>query len=77
LVSVSPTLRWNAARLRQLDELRAKRMSATEIAAELGDGLTRSAVLGKLFRMRLRSFGKRGPKPRALTITEAREGNST
>jgi GcrA cell cycle regulator len=44
---------WTDARLAHLVELWTARLSATQIARQLGDGLTRSAVVGKLFRMGL------------------------
>lgn len=44
---------WTEARLARLVELWTARLSATQIALQLGDGLTRSAVVGKLFRMGL------------------------
>jgi len=68
LVSVSPSRHWPADRLRLLSELRSRRLSATEIAVELG--VSRNAVLGKLHRLKLRSFGQRGRKPRSFAILE-------
>ncbi len=44
---------WSDARLTRLLELWNARLSAAQIARQLGDGLTRSAVVGKLFRMGL------------------------
>lgn len=44
---------WSDARLARLVELWNARLSASQIARQLGDGLTRSAVVGKLFRMGL------------------------
>lgn len=43
---------WDADRLAQLKKLWAQGETATAIATRLG-GLTRSAVLGKIFRLRL------------------------
>jgi GcrA cell cycle regulator len=44
---------WSDARLTRLVELWNARLSAAQIARQLGQGLTRSAVVGKLFRMGL------------------------
>jgi GcrA cell cycle regulator len=44
---------WTEARLAELVELWNARLSAAQIAARLGDGLTRSAVVAKLFRLGL------------------------
>lgn len=44
---------WTEARLARLVELWNAKSSATQIAEQLGGGLTRSAVVGKLFRLGL------------------------
>lgn len=44
---------WTEARLTRLVELWSARLSAAQIARQMGEGLTRSAVVGKLFRMGL------------------------
>jgi GcrA cell cycle regulator len=44
---------WTEARLARLVELWSARLSAAQIARQLGGGLSRSAVVGKLFRMGL------------------------
>jgi GcrA cell cycle regulator len=43
---------WTKARTRRLSIMWADGLPASHIATELGDGITRSAVLGKLHRMR-------------------------
>jgi len=45
---------WTEARVARLVELWSARLSAATIAARLGDGISRSAVVGKLFRLGLR-----------------------
>lgn len=45
---------WTEARVARLVELWSERLSAARIAAALGAGVSRSAVVGKLFRMGLR-----------------------
>lgn len=44
---------WTDERTEQLRALRADGLSASQIAAELGGGLTRNAVIGKLHRLGL------------------------
>lgn len=44
---------WTAERLELLNKLRGEGLSASQIAAELGGGVTRSAVLGKCHRLGL------------------------
>jgi GcrA cell cycle regulator len=48
-----PETGWTEARLARLVELWNARLSAAQIAGQLGAGLTRSAVVGKLFRLGL------------------------
>jgi len=61
---------WTDERVEQLRKLWADGFSCAEIAAELGGGLTRNAVIGKIDRMGL-SEGPREKKPRAARIPKA------
>lgn len=53
--------RWTPALVERMCELAGSGASATEIASELGSGLTRNAVLGKLSRMGVPMASGRGP----------------
>jgi GcrA cell cycle regulator len=59
-ISQPPSAGWTEARLASLVELWNARLSAAQIARTLGGGISRSAVVGKLFRMGLtRDAGER------------------
>lgn len=72
---------WTEYRVTRLKQLWPQGHSATWIAAELGGGLTRNAVLAKVWRLNL-SKGRAAPKARkgpvpAATLALPREGAST
>lgn len=50
---------WSGARVAQLKVLYAAGLSASQIAAEIGGGVTRNAVIGKTMRLKLPARGKR------------------
>ena len=63
---------WSAARIALLRQRWAEGLSASAIAGELGPGVSRCAVLGKIHRLKLkqpkfkqRHTRKEGPRPRA------------
>lgn len=60
---------WTEPRTEKLKELWTLHLSASQIAEEIGDGITRSAVLGKVHRLELEPHG---PSPRAPYRTFAR-----
>lgn len=65
---------WTAERIEQLKALVAERLSANQIAAELGAGLSRNAVIGKITRLGLtEQWTGAGRAPR--TRTQARNDN--
>lgn len=56
---------WTEERIEHLIILQAAGRSATEIAQEMGGGVTRNGVLGKCFRLKLRAVnGPIGSKPK-------------
>ena len=58
---------WTEDRVEQLRKLRAEGLSASQIAAHMGEGMTRNAVIGKCNRIGLKS--ERTPtfsKPREI-----------
>lgn len=55
---------WTEERVELLKALWTKGSSASEIAAELGGGISRNAVLGKVDRLKLAKRGRRQPRPR-------------
>lgn len=63
---------WTAQAEQRLRYLIGQGMSASKVAAELGGGLTRNAVIGKCKRLgvRLRGSSRGGPKKKALTPLE-------
>jgi GcrA cell cycle regulator len=64
---------WTAKRVRLLEHLWANGASASAIAAQLG-GLSRSAVLGKIYRLRRRATDPAvalKPRPRADQLPQA------
>lgn len=84
---VARAVEWDEHRIAELTRLWADGNSATEIANELGGGLTRSAVLGKVHRLKLpkrltlnfavpkpKHHGNRGqPKANAIIARKARK----
>jgi len=58
-------LTWTKERIERLKELWTEGLSASQIAAELGEGVSRNAVLGKAYRLGLaQSEGKGASTPR-------------
>lgn len=55
---------WNDEKVDRLRVLYAEGLSASQIAAELGGGLSRNAVIGKVHRLGMEKRGKRPPRPR-------------
>ena len=63
-------LTWTEERIERLKELWTEGLSASEIAAELGEGVSRNAVLGKAHRLGLaqgEGNGASTPRPRNPT----------
>ena len=52
---------WTNERIEMLQKLWLEGLSASRIAAELGDGITRNAVIGKVFRLGLSGRAKASP----------------
>jgi GcrA cell cycle regulator len=61
---------WTDERVARLRELYGDGLSCAEIAAELGGGATRNAVIGKIERMGLND-GSCARKPRAARVAKA------
>jgi hypothetical protein len=60
---------WTPARIRELLTLQNKGLSASEIAVRMGNDLTRSAVLGKLHRIRHGKDKVTGnPRPKGMGL---------
>jgi GcrA cell cycle regulator len=64
---------WDEAQINLLKKLWAEGEAAHAIGAKLG-GLSRSAVLGKIFRLRLGPAGTGNKKPTAQTAAAAQSG---
>jgi GcrA cell cycle regulator len=62
---------WTDERVELLNKLVAGRLSASQIAAELGQGITRNAVIGKVARLGLQLKGL-APRGRAPSKAPAR-----
>ena len=63
-------LTWTKERIELLTKLWTEGLNASQIAAELGGGLTRNAVLGKAHRLGLAQSERKGastPRPRKPT----------
>jgi GcrA cell cycle regulator len=70
---------WTDARISLLKKLWADGLSASQVAAELGDGVSRAAVCGQVHRLKLparrTTTGRRpGRKPRAAGIRRQQAG---
>ncbi len=74
---------WTDERIDKLEKLWAKGLSASQIAGQIGDGVTRNAVIGKAHRLGLKSRPspvksdpkkpkKPAPKPIAAAVSEDR-----
>ena len=55
---------WTQERVELLRKLWLEGLSAAQVAAELGAGVTRNAVIGKIHRLGLAERGKPAPQPR-------------
>lgn len=73
---------WTQERVELLRKLWLEGLSAAQVAAELGAGVTRNAVIGKIHRLGLAERGKpvNAPRPRAArpsraTVNEAAPRN--
>jgi GcrA cell cycle regulator len=67
------TTPWSDDKVEELKRLWAAGCSATDIASELGDGISRCGVLGKINRLGLERRRKPAPrKPRAQTVPRGR-----
>src|SRR6187200_2613900 len=71
---------WTKERIELLTKLWTEGLSASQIAAELGDGVSRHAVLGKAHRLGLAQSTSKGgstPRPRKLRPPEPAPGSET
>ncbi len=59
---------WTDAQIMRLKELWAKGFSHSQVAAELDCGFTRSAIAGKIMRLKLPPRDKRRPTPRPRAV---------
>ena len=66
---------WTDEQLSILNEEWPKGMSAKAIAIMIGDGITRSAVLGKAHRLGLKHPKRRGDKPRTTPFRAQRRAS--
>lgn len=65
---------WTDERVELLKKLWMEGLSASQIAGELGDGVTRNAVIGKVHRLKLSARAKptnSAPRPRPATARPA------
>ena len=71
---------WTDERVEQLRKLWLDGKSASQIAAELANGITRNAVIGKVHRLglsgRVKSVGQPAPRPRPARPQAASHGGS-
>lgn len=70
---------WNDERIGLLEKLWADGLSASQIAAELGDGVTRNAIIGKVHRLGLNGHGgmtKGTATPRPTRVKQPRRSQS-
>lgn len=64
---------WSNADISRVKAMWRKGATAAEIAAALGNGLTRGAVLGKVHRLGLKRADEAPAKPRAASAASARK----
>lgn len=69
-----PDFDWTEAAERELRRLKGKNYSASQIAKQLGGGLTRNAVIGKLTRLGL--TGRSGKRPEASDHDKATDAGN-
>src|SRR5512136_1031948 len=69
---------WSDERVELLRKLWSDGLSAAQVAAELGAGVTRNAVIGKIHRLGLAERGKpaNAPRPRAPRPARATAGEA-
>jgi GcrA cell cycle regulator len=63
---------WTDERVELLRKLWSDGLSASQVAAELGPGITRNAVIGKIHRLGLAERAKTAAAPRPRTVKAAR-----
>ncbi|MDR1828462.1 MAG: GcrA cell cycle regulator [Methylobacteriaceae bacterium] len=72
---------WTEERIELLTRLWAEGLSASRIANEIGDGVTRNAVIGKVHRMglagRAKKKGSSTPRPRRKSADGSRRSPKT
>lgn len=61
---------WSDERTDSLKRLKADGLSASEIASEIGGDITRSAVIGKLYRLGLTTPGGQRRSPRIKVLAD-------
>jgi len=71
---------WNDERVEQLRKLWLDGLSASQIAGELGNGITRNAVIGKVHRLglsgRVKATGSSAPRQRSASVRAPRSPSS-
>jgi len=68
---------WTQERVELLRKLWLEGLSAAQVAAELGSGVTRNAVIGKIHRLGLAERGKPSSAPRPRAPKASRAGAET
>ncbi len=70
---------WTEDRVETLKKLWTEGLSASQIAKEMGEGVTRNAIIGKVHRLKLsgRATPSRPPRPRAKPAPKPRITTST
>jgi GcrA cell cycle regulator len=65
---------WTEDRVETLKKLWTEGLSASQIAKEMGEGVTRNAIIGKVHRLKLsgRATPSRPPRPRAKPAPKPR-----
>ncbi len=66
-------INWPPERVEQLKALYAEGISASRIAMQLGGGISRNAVIGKIFRLKLAKPSVRPRRPKALPRAKREE----
>src|ERR1700712_3006278 len=75
MVSGAQPMGWTDERVETLKKLWMEGFSASQIAGELGEGVTRNAVIGKVHRLKLSGRAKpASAAPRAARATRSRSG---
>lgn len=70
---------WTEDRVETLKKLWTEGLSASQIAKEMGEGVTRNAIIGKVHRLKLsgRATPSRPPRPRAKPTPKPRVTTTT